>query len=121
MMRNKVWTGVMTHRLTVRFDEPARGGNRAFSGEAMVYEFKPDDPKCKVNYCALIVGVPVADLCANGGGIGEAILKAAGVDRRAKCSGVNGTYDEFPHPFDTSSADRLHARDGDQSLVFYKK
>lgn len=116
----KTWTGTLTKLQTVSFSKPAGKWSNGFSGEATVYRFVADDPKCKVVYVATFTGVEHETVCSASGDIGQAIMKAACIDRIAKNSSLSGEQDTFPQPIGCG-ADNLSSRARVQTLTFFRK
>ena len=124
---SKTWSGTFTKIASVGFSQRGGGMRHAFTGSADVYAFRPDDPKCKVAYAAVITGVSRSVMCGSSGDVGAAILRSAGLYDRAKNSGVCGEYDTFPAPIGCPAA-RLQEMTGPSTdttavhaLTFYRK
>lgn len=119
----KIWKGKMIEMMTVRFEQKASKWTSAFSGEAVVYRFESDDLKCKVSYAALIRGVEKETLCSSSGAVGQAILKASGLQNKAKNSPVTSEYEFFPAPIGrpVEHLESWNHLDPTGALTFYKK
>lgn len=120
MKEGKARSGILRFLKTVGFSRAQGFGSHGFTGQADVYEFTPDDPRCKVTHAAVVRGLTVAVMCSEPGNVGTAILRSAGILDRAKNAGVAAGYDTFPSPIGCPAA-LLQGRRPKQALIFHRK
>ncbi len=117
---NKTETGQLQFLRSVRVSQKGGSLRQAFTAEADVYSFVPDNVNCKVTYLASVRGVDHEVMCGSSGAVGKAILVAANLTRVAKNAGIASAYVTFPEPIGCP-ATRLLDRSPSQSLAFYRK
>jgi len=106
----------------VTFAKKATRMTPGFTGSANVYVFEPAEPlETKVRYAAVVSGVQHEVMRTASGDVEKAILKAAGLESKAKsCRSVLEEYAHFPEPVGCP-AEKLKERAPTQSLIFYAR